>query len=497
MRRIIAIAISAAAFCAAYAASVPQTSADKYYFTIPRHPAGIKGVVMGDPPAYSVMRSEDISWIQEAVAERQALAGSGPYLKTVLDVPEFGKWPVSSNNGFRSWVTATFYDNGALTTNIIARYRTETNNVATTIMRIGEEPGLIQSSDFSSYYDGQSREKGYLDPSASTISSPQVVEIDNGNWPVVTNVTESVSTNWSGWYYDETGIHLSQQTNFTYLTMSMTNGTTSVHTNMWIEIVPREERNSVTNVLPMSWEPMVFTDCSPKLLHRESPQLKGLFRSSIITECYPILRDARRCLCRSWFETVSNVVLVSGQHEWSDDYIDGPTSTPATVSTGNWSGSYNKNLQASSRGGYDWHKSGRIYGSRPASGITAVLGSDIEYGLAFTGGVSRIEKAEVFAGIDTQYNGLDNGTPIPEVRKAVLLKVGETTDIAEGPGGHTVFKITFDADALCDAAMSAAGHSFPSAGWFPVSDSSRTYSAGGVWIGLIVHVRPWTSLPGW
>lgn len=532
MRRIIAIAISAAAFCAAYAASVPQTSADKYYFTIPRHPAGIKGVVMGDPPAYSVMRSEDISWIQEAVAERRALAGSIPYLRTVLDVPEFGKWPVSSTNGFRSWVTATFYDNGALTTNIIARYRRETNNVATTMMKIGSSSdGLIGNADFVYLHSGADyADWGYLDPSATnTISSSQVQEIEgNWDWPMITNVTETVTTNWSGVYRDETGWHRSEITNVTYVTMAMTNGTTSVHTNKWVEAVPREERQSVTNVAEWSWRLLVFDNRSPKFLMRESPPLKGLFKSAAITNCYPILRDAKRILRPTYFGTVSNTIVYATKGRWSDSDDDGPESTNATTRTEDWRGVCSKSFRSTrSEAWYvipeaedeyqTWDNNGHVdsVGS-PEDQITAIVDLGIENWVVFTGGVQRVEKVEVFAGFKTEYQETDYAYDdtsgegqyrILEVKKAVLLKVGETSTIEKGAEGNAVCAISFNAEALCDTAMSDAGHAFPSFGWYPSlyyetpkpgnAYSTRSYDASLQWLGVIIHVRPWTSLSGW
>lgn len=529
MRRIIAIAISAAAFCAAYAASVPQTSADKYYFTIPRHPAGIKGVVMGTP-AYRVMRSEDISWIEEAKRERQALMGlwlsAGT---TVLDVPEFGKWPVSATatNGYTKWVTATFYENGALTTNIVARYRTETNNLSTTMMKIGSSSdGIIKKGNFASADDVW----GYLDPSATnTISSSQVQEIEgNWDWPMITNVTETVSTNWSGVYRDETGWHRSEITNVTYVTMAMTNGTTSVHTNKWVEAVPREERQSVTNVVELSWGLLVFDNRSPKFLMRESPPLKGLFKSAAITNCYPILRDAKRILRPAYFGTVSNTSVYATQGMWSDSEDDGPESTNATTRTEDWRGVCSKSFSSTrSEAWYvipeaedeyqTWDNNGRVgsVGS-PSAGITAIVDLGIENWVVFTGGVRRVEKVEVFAGFTTEYKEMDHAYDYSsgesqdrslDVKKAVLLKVGETSTIEEGAEGNAVCAISFNAEALCDTAMSAAGHSFQDFGWYPAlyyetpkpgtAYSNRSYEASLQWLGVIIHVRPWTSLPGW
>ena len=120
--RAIAYAIAVLALAGA---TVPQDSPDKYYFSVPKSPGRIKGVVIGDPPAYHAMRSEDLDWLNEAACERMALmtgAADGP--KYVL-VPEFGKWPLSETNGYEKWTTAVYVDendNALLVTNIIVRY---------------------------------------------------------------------------------------------------------------------------------------------------------------------------------------------------------------------------------------------------------------------------------------------------------------------------------------------------------------------------------------
>ncbi|MBO7688043.1 MAG: hypothetical protein J6V72_16770 [Kiritimatiellae bacterium] len=533
MRWMVAIAVFAATFCVAFADVVPQTSADKYYFTRPRHPAGIKGVVMGAPPEYKVMRSEDVSWIEEARQERKALMGLGGSAgRDVFDVPEFGKWPVSAINGYTKWVTATFYENGALTTNIVARYRTETNNLSTTMMKIGSSrDGLIGNADFVYLNSGTDYAAwGYLDPSATnTISSSQVQEIEgNWDWPMITNVTETVTTNWSGAYRDETGWHRSEITNVTYVTMAMTNGTTSVHTNKWVEAVPREERKSVTNVVELSWGLLVFDNRSPKFLMRESPPLKGLFKSSAITNCYPILRDAKRILRPAYFGTVSNTSVYATYAMWSDSDDDGPESTNATTRTDDWRGVCSKSFSSTrSEAWYvipeaedeyqTWDNNGRVgsVGS-PEEQITAIVDLGIENWVVFTGGVRRVEKVEVFAGFTTEYQEMDHAYDdssgesqdrILDVKKAVLLKIGETSTIEEGAEWNAVCAISFNAEALCDTAMSAAGHSFHDFGWYPAlhyetpkpgtSLSTRSYDASLQWLGVIIHVRPWTSLPGW
>ena len=53
--------------------TVPQSSASDYIFSIPSHPAHIRGIVIDPTNRYGVIRSEDVDWIWEAYCERLAL----------------------------------------------------------------------------------------------------------------------------------------------------------------------------------------------------------------------------------------------------------------------------------------------------------------------------------------------------------------------------------------------------------------------------------------
>jgi len=58
---------------AAGAENVTPATAEDYIFTVPVHTNHIRGIVMGWPPAYRAIRSEDIDWLREAWAERYSL----------------------------------------------------------------------------------------------------------------------------------------------------------------------------------------------------------------------------------------------------------------------------------------------------------------------------------------------------------------------------------------------------------------------------------------
>lgn len=75
MKHLLTIIIlgSSAAVLTAAAATSPLASASDYYFTAPALTNNIRGKVMGDSGDYGIFRSEDLAFIAEAIAEREAL----------------------------------------------------------------------------------------------------------------------------------------------------------------------------------------------------------------------------------------------------------------------------------------------------------------------------------------------------------------------------------------------------------------------------------------
>lgn len=67
------------ACCHAAFITVPQSSASDYIFTVPAAPALIRGKVIDPDNPHGTIRYEDVAWLQEAYAERAAIAsGSLP-----------------------------------------------------------------------------------------------------------------------------------------------------------------------------------------------------------------------------------------------------------------------------------------------------------------------------------------------------------------------------------------------------------------------------------
>lgn len=164
----------------AAAARVAQSSAADYHFHKPALSNHIQGVVMGWPPEYRVIRSEDIDWLREAWNERNCIATG--------------------------------------TTNIPSSYY---NYYSTNI--VAASPAIVQqghTSWFGTFRNdriGTVDDGGWLDGSAPLLNGARVIDSDM----VTTNdVTETAYTN--------------TVTNaFSTITMPMTNGTESVYTNQW------------------------------------------------------------------------------------------------------------------------------------------------------------------------------------------------------------------------------------------------------------------------
>lgn len=473
---------------ASTAAPVPQNSADKYFFTFPDRPAGIKGIVMGDPPAYSVMRSEDVSWIEEAIAERQQLqSGWTGSRRRVLDVPEFGEWPLSATNGFKKWTTALFYDGGTFHTNIIARYKTTTNELAKLLPAIKSgdirNPDHFYLDDWLSVNDGDYATFNSIDAGEDAVAS---------GFPYITNVVNSVTTNWTGHYYDAQGhLQLSIRTNITQITMAMTNGTISVHTNSWIERLPHVEYHTTTNIRQLGFSDLVFA--GSRIVRPEYPSGYvedvgggGPFRSAIILQWYKILRLQKRCLIYGYLATQGRTFYQSTfwNTSWDDPEI--------TISTNNVSVSFG-GIKSLSRRIYD-DESG--YG---ALNIQVPVGS-VKYTMSFAstnavlaGGHNRIKSITAYGTFECHSVKTQFGEGESEYRHArCVSKIGNLS--MEGfADGEAIWAINVDAEALIDSAMASTVGSFPSAETYPSSPSAESYSGTLVGAIFVMEIDPWTK----
>ena len=521
------ILYSALAALSAFAASVPQNSADKYYFTVPLHPGGIKGVVMGDPPDYRVMRSEDIDWLNEAAAERRALfTGTAPSQKVSL-VPEFGRWPVTATNGFEGWASAVFSDNGDVQTNLVARYSYRTNDLSGSLRMIQKGPavktgrgGLIPKKTIGEYggrYHYVLTGLGIENPT-NLISDYSVTEASpNGSfvWPSETNITTMTVTNWTGSYKVNGRTYESVRTNISYLTMNMTNGTVSVHTNMWVEILPHVETVNLTNIVEHSKAGMIFKSGAVEDYEPGVPRdLEGPFSTDGIKAWYDVLRNAK-------FNHYSGSAVVNLNEtnywyttEWSQDGNEGTETN--TIHNGQWG--YKevtvwKLLYNGISEVYEWvedPESGEqyeklvdlkpdptdvTYGGEIENGFNSYGTYDISiplsYDIVHTGDVSRVNQATLFAFVNVMWDqswwvggkyideiGSTNIRYVVAIRQQGVQELPGGVDDINGTATNKLvaFRCTIDMGDLLEQAASLCGHQFPSYGFsqspkFPCPDA--------------------------
>ena len=546
---------------AAFAESVPQTSADKYYFTVPKHPGGIKGVVMGDPPAYRVMRSEDIDWINEAYAERNALRSG-----TILSFPsntvaEFGKWPLYSTNGLIGWTTSISRENAdePVITNIVAKY-TLSDDIPNTLLLIGNPPrgSLVpwtsdsEKNSYRSVEENVLLDEGlpavYLDPDQSKWSSVSSYSTNyyDIDFPQVTEFATTTTTNWTGRYLEHGEWRDSVRTNISYITMTMTNGTASVHTNMWIEILPHVETTLKTNIIHKSKLGMMFKSGLIELYDPQNPESDGgPFRTSAVTANYGPLRGAIviAATCRN----LTTNELTQTIRDWYEHIPSNPNDYDNTTNdihkTMGWP---TKEVTAKSTTTksffvdmeYDpetdeWYEVGTHIETESLNegsiideahgGVTCRLMTWLPTDTVHAGGVdSRIDSVDVYVWADANWSRtweVEDETG-GEYKSSILCKNvgaasedGSVESVADGvTNKYECFSATIPASILDDA-MAATGNSFPQVrpsvqlekvcpepdrdNYVTRSEAEESWFAHITMIILVVHFSPWTSLSGW
>jgi len=316
MRIYVSIVVTSVLCGGVLAATVRQRSADDYYFSRPNLPSNIVGTVMGDPPAYHIPRSEDVAWLREAWAERVALAGGSPFgnswtgvlADVVVQVPEFGKWPMSETNRFAKWTTGTFVVGSNVVTNIVVGYSVVTNKgggVDTpTIQGVNPWYGL----DAYLVANTNNMGTGFLSLSNDLyITSATVHE-------------EECTTN----IFDQT-VWFDSWTNGTnFVSMPMTNGTTSVFTNIWRVYSPTSAVVRMTNITLHTelGVPGIFKDGTIHGLNRPlPPPLDGLLATAGITNHYASLRQAVRLAKSTEATNKAFKVLSGGYVKDPEDYV--------------------------------------------------------------------------------------------------------------------------------------------------------------------------------
>ena len=235
---ILAVARLLAAALTVGAASVTPSAATNYIFTTPLFPDSIRGEVMGDPLAYFDPRGEDIDWLFEAFMERQALINGRMWDQRTHPKPSFGEWPLAYTNNFYTWSTAVDANGN---TNIVVGYNLVTNapwiGLGSQDVKLAYDyMASLFTGNKLGYQTGLSKTR-YLDVDAPLLDSPRVM-YDWPDPPAFTNVTISSTRKTS-----------QTVTNVSYISMPMTNGTTSVFTNRWTATYYHPATNYVTNVV--------------------------------------------------------------------------------------------------------------------------------------------------------------------------------------------------------------------------------------------------------
>lgn len=476
------------ACAAAFAAAVPQKSIGDYYFSRPIC-TNVTGTVIGEPPAYSTLRREDIAWLREAFAERRALLTRkwrGARRSIDLTPTAIGRYPLSSSNAFRRITTAKEWKNGVLETNIVVGYNYVTNfgtgidRLRDTHLGITDDLSYEQYQDFDSYLSTDD---------ADWLQSSQTVVCEGKDYYVAfadrwglstphTNIITNVTTSYPSYYYDDNNEYVDNTTQHVeIITMPMTNGTVSAWTNSWRVPLPRVEAQATTNVLSGDYHDMLFTGREPKTYDIAEPEaFAGIPRYSTVTNWYGWLRGMRRLA--NEVDATNEIKSYRGQ--WAGGKFH--NGYPSEYHDGDY-------IEIS--GGRDEGSGAWGHGTWPASGVhTMDFDSGFTWQLVTTGGVNRIEAATLYVVIGEVY-GYRDGAKYGSFAK----KIGRAAQ-AETPstGGNVVFSAPLDVMSLYREAASAMG-----LGYFPSMDGSDDceYFHSFIKYYLVFDIAPWASLPDW
>lgn len=445
-----------------FAATVPQRTLEDYYFSRPIH-TNLTGTVMGKPPAYNVMRYEDIAWLREAACERAALlAKSWRRLSTsrVL-MPNYGPFPLSYSNRFYRYTTAKEWVSGQMVTNIVVGWNYVTNWGAGIDTRTGYNSG----KDIASGLSFGSGFSGYLSTNeADWVQGTKLLAGSGSTWnlPWHTNITTTVATNYPSSYWGDNGLVLNRTTAVEVITMQMTNGTTSVHTNTWNVTLPQVQTTVTTNVAYGSSQDLLFTggQAVPYDVPKPAP-LSFIPLASTIEKYYDWLGGMRRIAFSASF---TNSIQGMG-YSWRYGEL-----------TDSWEGTYST-MYANSYRGY-----------RPNGGKKElVFITSFSWEVLHTGNVYRISKAVLYAVVNVYLSNY------PDYRTGYYGKrIGELTKVGS-PQSGVYFKASVDLKDLIEEAATAAGITPPD---FDGSWDNKEFRSSYQFY-IVVDFAPWASLPDW
>lgn len=511
MKRLVPF-FSLAASGALCAATAFPSAASNYAFVTPHFPAHIRGLVMGSPPAYYIPRNEDFDWLAEAIAERMAYAaGSFASTNTVLH-PEFGKWALSETNHFSRWVTAV---DAAGVTNVVVGYHLVTNAPSSrpaTDAVIGTSYYLAGSAagEFWNPPGTVDWRNGYLDPAAELVTDAKVYR-----GATYTNIY-SLAGYTNGW------------TNATStISMPMTNGTVSVHTNIWTAYRQYPVAHTYTNVFESRAFDACHTGDGPFPGYTNVPPFFAGSMPAAFSNDYAALRGAVRLADYIVAATnaparVDDVALYRGVAYTNDLYESyaaiSPwhwTNTTSSVSTNNYSDDWiaydldtyhstweetvlykdaNGEVKTATVPGYtvSVEEEGRTSG-------TAVFETRFDSGLASVGGEATVSVEAVYAQVSFYYSdhSLTNYDDRTVIHTNVVVRLAGPVLAASGP--RAVVEVAIDSRAICAIAASAAGAPAPPDIAAADPGAGRgTYWSVSVGSALIFYrTRPASKLGGW
>lgn len=443
MKRILHIAILAVspALTPAHAVTVTPATAADYIFHRPVLTNNIRGVVMGWPPAYRVIRSEDVDWILEAWEERAAIRSG------------------STNRNNRA--------------------------VGATVKR-------DDLADISTFWNGWPREdEGWLDGSVELATA----RVPFSHWgQVTTNIwlyedTASI-TNIPETYYD---IGVSKSNGFTVITMPLTNGTLSVFTNRWTWEYADKEKVFVTATNIHTWTHLDWCQADPSAPfpgNMDAPRLNwsgSLIEFptvSAVSNAYQNLRSTSRLADIDCLETNHCATIYSTQR-------NGVLSRPIT--NANQTLSYYLSLYASTNG--------QSYSGTETAQHTpyvAHVPTRFKSYINTIGGSQRVELEAAYAPVSLDYYFRDgfHRSPTESVMTNVMIRISDATlDMS----GDTIYvHVPYNARQLCTLAATAVDlPPVPSDGVMHRPDDGETFEWECKSLGFvfIYRISPSVKLP--
>lgn len=454
------------------AATVPQDSAGKYFFSTP-YSTNLVGTVIGDPPAYRALRREDIAWIREAACERCALAdGAWWGYEQIREEPEFGRWPLSESNRFERFATAREWRGGILETNIVVGWIHVTNafgasiHTAPSAEDFSKPDGSIDAFAGLSFGSGTSR---YLGASPNAYQSA---------WPdwhsqLRTNIVSSVVTNW-----DSIWGGAAPTTVVEHVTMEMTNGTVSVHTNTWTYLIPNVVTTHATNIVAGTVFDLLFAEGEARWLDASPPKAMRPFPAySYMRDSYNLLRRMDKL---AEYVDNTNQFRVIG-YKWTLDTDDDWEITGRFTNETSFVGlDVSGTVIGLSSFGFE-SGNGRL-----------VFPSRFSWDVVHTGGVCRIASADLYAFVNAgaEWNV---GHSTTNGQGYFVTHLGQAYMCGEPQGGRVCFEATVNGPDIAKAGAAALG--LPTReSWTGWEDDRCNYAVSFM---LVYHLAPWTSLPGW